>query len=64
MQFDWMTAAYIGTFVLGYLIGEMSGRKKATSAFLERDRQMRATQMWTDNLKNIMGGRKNEEEDE
>ena len=54
--FDWHTAALIGAYILGYLIGEMSGRRRATNDFLERDRQMRATQMWTDNLRNIMGG--------
>jgi hypothetical protein len=51
MMFEYL--AFAGCFFLGYLIGCSEGRKKATLEQMEIAKQIEATRMWTESLKNF-----------
>ena len=53
---NFIYVAIVGAFALGMLIGMGIGRKKAYLEYLNLQKQMEATRMWTENLKKYMGG--------
>ncbi len=52
----WLYVALVGVFTLGMFIGIALGKRKAMAEMMFQQQRMEATRMWTESMKDFMGG--------